>query len=142
MIKHPTRSTNDYLRTSYFLICGSILTPPYTLVIFTPSVPPKSTNTSDTCTHNSLVGVRITHCKPPPRIILSNIGRQNASVFPEPVSACPTTSFPLIISGQHFSCIMVSSSNFSPVFYQQVFYLILVRQISSLLSPNALIFLK
>lgn len=34
-------------------------------------------------------------------------GIENASVFPEPVFACPTTSLPSKIGGKDFSCIDV-----------------------------------
>ena len=61
--------------------------------------------------HNSLVGVNTIVCSPFPGLIFSSIGKQNAIVFPDPVSACPTTSFNLMISGIHFSCIGVSCSN-------------------------------
>ena len=53
------------------------------------------------------------------------IGRQKATVLPEPVSACPTTSLPLIISGIHLSWMRVSSSNPCSIVFSIICLLIL-----------------
>ena len=66
----------------------------------------------ETCSANSLVGVRIRDCIPFPLSAFFIIPAANARVFPEPVEAAAITSFPSRISGIDFSCISVGSSNF------------------------------
>jgi len=54
---------------------------------------PNSLKTSVTCCASSLVGVSTTTCRPRLGCMLLSIGMQKARVFPDPVSAWPTTSF-------------------------------------------------
>ncbi|OQB43919.1 MAG: hypothetical protein BWY02_02937 [bacterium ADurb.Bin157] len=67
-------------------------------------------NDSQTCMASSLVGVSMSACGSLILIlILSNMGRAKAAVFPVPVCACPTTSLPDIRTGITPDCIGVGS---------------------------------
>ena len=87
--------------------CSRYGVPPYTQTDLNPNEFPIQSKSANTCFASSRVGASTTHIgrRPCTRrpfagmgeifAISSTIGKTNANVFPHPVRARPTTSFPL-----------------------------------------------
>mmetsp|Transcript_9035 Transcript_9035/g.26253 ORF Transcript_9035/g.26253 Transcript_9035/m.26253 type:complete len:229 (-) Transcript_9035:57-743(-) len=96
--------------------------PPYTHTVFKLKACPTQSKSAPTCFANSLVGHK-THttglrpCNLLPvfgvgsvLLICSTIGKTNANVFPHPVLALPTISFPLIAVSKVCACMANNAS--------------------------------